>query len=62
MTTSTDQRGQFDQWATYRHPDGAVVFVAQTKQNDGGKPALGTLPLTTQQLATLATSEALHLD
>ncbi|GIH03821.1 hypothetical protein Rhe02_18880 [Rhizocola hellebori] len=53
---------RFDQWAAYRHPDGVVVFVAQSAQNptEGGL-ALPTLPFTVQQLATLAVDERFHL-
>ncbi len=60
--TGPDRR--YDQWAAYRHPDGVVVFVAQTaKPTYGAEPAqpLTKLPFTVQQLATLATSEKLHL-
>lgn len=54
---TTNGRGSFDQWAAYRHDDGAVVYLAQAKKSD--HPDL--LPLTqpvfaTRQLAELATS------
>jgi hypothetical protein len=61
--TGPDRR--YDQWAAYRHPDGVVVFVAQSAEamNYGTKPVqpLAKLPFTVQQLATLAISEKLHL-
>lgn len=62
VTNVTGQDQRYDQWASYRHPDGAVVYVAQAAQGDEGGPRLSQLPLTVQQLATLATSEQLHLD
>lgn len=64
VVRSTGQDRRYDQWAAYRHPDGVVVFVAQTaKPAYGAEPRqpLAELPFTIQQLATLATSEKLHL-
>jgi hypothetical protein len=61
--TGADKR--YDQWAAYRHPDGVVVFVAQAKTvfSPGEQlQPLTALPLTVQQLATLATNEKLHLN
>jgi hypothetical protein len=56
------QREAFDQWASYRHPDGTVVFVAQAQKYRG----TGVVPLpaplfTVDQLARLATDERFHL-
>jgi hypothetical protein len=31
---------RFDQWAAYRHPDGVVVFVAQSLKHDDGRLAV----------------------
>jgi hypothetical protein len=52
---------RFDQWAAYRHPDGVVVFVAQSLKHDDGRPALTKLPLSVEQLAALAVSHRFHL-
>jgi hypothetical protein len=60
--TGPDRR--YDQWAAYRHPDGVVVFVAQTaKPSFGTEPSqsLTRPPFTVEQLAALATSQKLHL-
>lgn len=57
-----DQR--LDQWAAYRHPDGTVVYVGQAKLNFSAaekRPPLAKLPLTVQQLATLATQPQFRL-
>lgn len=55
---------RFDQWAAYRHRDGVVVHVAQSRRSanieDAPSP-LTELPLTVQQLADLATGEQFHL-
>ena len=55
---STEPTGdtRFDQWASYKHPDGTVVFLAQGKTFGGTDlPGLTTLPFTVDQLAHLAT-------
>jgi hypothetical protein len=52
---------RFDQWAAYRHPDGVVVFVAQSLNVDGSRPALTKLPFSPDQLAALALSDRFHL-
>lgn len=52
---------QFDQYAGYRHADGTVVFVAQSKDYDPGKPALDSLPFTPEQLAAVAADPRFHL-
>jgi hypothetical protein len=52
---------RFDQWAAVRHPDGVVVFVAQSVRFDDARPALAALPFSTEQLAALAADEQLHL-
>jgi hypothetical protein len=54
---------QFDQWAGYRHDDGTVVFVAQSKACAyAGLPALDGLPYTAEQLAELAADPRFTLD
>ncbi|MDZ5445115.1 hypothetical protein U2F26_20630 [Micromonospora sp. 4G57] len=59
---------QFAQWAGYRHPDGAVVKVAQISSPDpyahrfGVLPELKKLPFTVEQLAELAASDRFHVD
>ncbi len=52
---------RLDQWAAVRHPDGVVVFVAQSVRFDDARPALAALPFSTEQLAVLAADEQLHL-
>jgi hypothetical protein len=52
---------RFDQWAAYRYPDGVVVFVAQGRTFDASRPSLTSLPYTVEQLASLATNAAFHL-
>jgi hypothetical protein len=55
---TTKGRGDYDQWAAYRHDDGTVVFLAQAKKSDDPGRAPLTQPVfTTQQLAELVTSE-----
>ncbi|WP_306210323.1 hypothetical protein [Actinoplanes sp. RD1] len=56
---------QPDQWAAYRHPDGTVVYVAQSRRPSSGTstaPALQQLPLSPQALAALAVQERFHLE
>jgi hypothetical protein len=52
---------RFDQWAAYRHPDGVVVFVAQSTMLSGDQPGLTELPFSVQQLAALALDERFQL-
>jgi hypothetical protein len=52
---------RFDQWAAYRHPDGVVVFVAQSAKFGDDQPGLTELPFSVQQLAALACDERFHL-
>ncbi|RQX11678.1 hypothetical protein DDE19_30265 [Micromonospora ureilytica] len=52
---------RLDQWSAYRHPDGAVVFVAQGVRLDESRPALTKLPFSVPQLAALAVDERFHL-
>ncbi|WP_420119527.1 hypothetical protein [Micromonospora sp.] len=52
---------RFDQWAAYRHPDGTVVFVAQSRRLGDGQPELAALPFTPERLAVLATDSRFHL-
>ncbi|MBG6100106.1 hypothetical protein IW249_000520 [Micromonospora vinacea] len=56
---SDDDR--LDQWSAYRHPDGVVVFVAQSVRLDESRPALTKLPFSVPQLAALAVDERFHL-
>ncbi|MEU3452865.1 hypothetical protein ABZ671_04585 [Micromonospora sp. NPDC006766] len=56
---TTDRR--FDQWASYRHPDGTITFVAQGRSYDGSKHGLKELPFTVPQLAALAVDERFNL-
>ncbi|TDB79440.1 hypothetical protein [Micromonospora sp. KC721] len=53
---------RFDQWAAYRHPDGVVVFVAQSRGSNGGATELPKLPFSVEQLAALATDDRFHLE
>jgi hypothetical protein len=56
--------GRIDQWAAYRHPDGIVVYVAQSRQAaaaDTDLKPLKSLPLSQQQLAALAVDDRFHL-
>lgn len=52
---------RFDQWAAYRHPDGVVVFVAQSARFDDERLWLTDLPFTVPELAALAVDERFHL-
>ncbi|MDG6102225.1 hypothetical protein Daura_44145 [Dactylosporangium aurantiacum] len=61
---ATGTKGDFDQWAAYRHADGTVVFVAQQKDDDrpgGGDKPLAALPLTEDRLAALVADERFHI-
>ena len=52
-----------DQWASYRHPDGTVVYLAQAKTyRNSGLPSLAELPLTPEQLTALVVEPKFHLD
>ncbi|HEY0448011.1 hypothetical protein [Actinophytocola sp.] len=54
---------RYEQWATYRYPDGTLVHVAQSLSYEGsGRPALAQLPLTAARLAQLAADARFHLD
>ena len=58
-----DQR--IDQWAAYRHPDGIVVYVAQSRfatNGDTGLRPLTALPLSVPELAALAVNPRFHLE
>ncbi|MGC4759948.1 hypothetical protein [Micromonospora trifolii] len=52
---------RLDQWSAFRHPDGVVVFVAQSVRLDESRPALKDLPFSVPQLAALAVDERFHL-
>ncbi len=60
-TRQPEGDSRFDQWAAVRHPDGVVVFVAQSVRFDDARPALAAPPFSTEQLAALAADEQLHL-
>jgi hypothetical protein len=54
---TTNGRDRYDQWATYRHDDGTVVVLAQSKKTDHPDHSPLKQPVfTNQQLAELATS------
>ena len=55
---------RLDQWAAYRHPDGTVVYVAQSRNAtnaDSEFPPLTALPLAVPELAALAGQQQFHL-
>jgi hypothetical protein len=55
---------RLDQWAAYRHPDGTVVYVAQSRNAtnaDSEFRPLTELPLTVRELAALAVQPRFHL-
>ncbi|MEV0128080.1 hypothetical protein AB0H83_06370 [Dactylosporangium sp. NPDC050688] len=57
-------KGDYDQWAAYRHADGTVVFLAQQKLDDrpgGGAKPLAALPLTEERLTALVADERFHI-
>jgi len=58
---ATDGRGEFDQWAAYRHADGTVVFVAQAQRYRGLTAGLPQPLFTVQQLTELATADRFHV-
>jgi hypothetical protein len=56
---------RLDQWAAFRHPDGIVVYVAQSRMatnGDPAMPALRELPLSVRELAAAATDQRFHLE
>jgi len=64
VATPTGSDHRIDQWAAYRHPDGIVVYVAQTRtatNNEPGLAPLQKLPLNTGELAALAADSRFHL-
>ena len=64
LATAPSGDGRIDQWAAYRHPDGIVVYLAQSRtasNGEGGLKPLTDLPLTAAQLAALATDDRFHL-
>jgi hypothetical protein len=61
--TAPEHLRQFEQWATYRYPDGTVVLLAQSADSDGaGRPAMTGLPLSENQLLAMVTDPRFHLD
>ena len=60
----TPGEDEIDQWAAYRHPDGVVVFVAQSRHANaaGTLKPLEDLPLTKPELAALAVDDRFHLN
>jgi hypothetical protein len=65
VAKASADNNRIEQWAAYRHPDGVVVYVAQSRSaadvDDGPKP-LEKLPLSGRQLATLAADDRFHLN
>jgi hypothetical protein len=56
---------RLDQWAAYRHSDGIVVYVAQSRMATNGEPGLAELtelPLSVDGLADLAVDPRFHLE
>ena len=49
------------QWAGYRHPDGTVVLVGQSRRIRDDRPALPGLPLTAEELAAVARDSGFDL-
>jgi hypothetical protein len=63
VVNGTEDR--IEQWAAYRHPDGVVVFVAQSRNANNGESTLKPLkdlPLPESELAALATDDRFHLN
>ncbi|MER7006248.1 hypothetical protein ABT297_24825 [Dactylosporangium sp. NPDC000555] len=59
-----DQR--IDKWSAYAHPDGTVVYVAESKRSSfdplrSSDPQLAALPFDDAQLAVLALDPAFHI-
>ena len=64
LVTLPAGRDRVDQWASYRHADGVVVFVGQSREaanTESNLKPLKSLPLTRQQLAALAVADRFHL-
>jgi hypothetical protein len=58
-------RDRVDQWAAYRHADGVVVYLAQSRSAaniETDLEPLTKLPLSKQQLAALAVDDRFHLN
>jgi hypothetical protein len=66
VVTSNGADRRLDQWAAYRHPDGTVVYFAQSRQpnfaGDATPEPLDVLPLTKTQLAGLAKDQRFHVN
>ncbi len=53
----------YEQWASYRYPDGTVVHLAQSVRFPGaGQPPMAAQPLTQDQLVEMVTDPRFHLD
>ncbi|MFI7542061.1 hypothetical protein [Actinoplanes sp. NPDC049599] len=64
VTKAAPGDDRLDQWAAYRHSDGTVVYVAQSKYAANVETALKPLkelPLSRQELAGVATDDRFHL-
>jgi hypothetical protein len=63
-TTARTSEGpaSLSQWAGYRHPDGTVVIAAQMRKIRDDRAALPTLPLTSEELVTLACDDGFDLN
>lgn len=64
VVVRSGSENRLDQWAAYRHPDGVVVYLAQSRRSanvENAADPLTELPLTVGRLAALATDERFHL-
>ncbi|ONI89493.1 hypothetical protein ALI22I_15915 [Saccharothrix sp. ALI-22-I] len=63
VVTANSAEDGMEQAAFFRHEDGTLVIVAQSREYpNSGHPALAELPLTPQQLAAIAGDPKFHLD
>jgi hypothetical protein len=66
VVTNNGTEQRLDQWAVYQHPDGTVVYFAQSRKpnfaGDATPPSLDVLPLTKTQLAALAKDQRFHVN
>ncbi|UQU66515.1 hypothetical protein COUCH_09735 [Couchioplanes caeruleus] len=64
VATPSGSDTRISQWAAYRHPDGIVVYVAQSRTATNAEPGLAPLkklPLSGPDLAKLAVDPRFHL-
>ncbi|WP_199511134.1 hypothetical protein [Nucisporomicrobium flavum] len=65
VASASDADERINQWAAYRHPDGVVVYVAQSRTATNAEPGLAPLkklPLSATDLAKLAVDRRFHLN